>query len=106
MQRLRLALLLPLMLVLAQQGAVLHELSHLYYTGSPAGGAQLSEDRLLGDNSQCSACLAFAQVANPAAASLASLPALPPPPLTLPEPHYSIVAALPPTPRSRGPPHA
>ena len=104
MQRLRLALLLPLLLVLAQHGAVLHELSHIYYSGSPALGAQLQQDGRVAESTQCTACLAFAQVANPAAASVAHLRAPASASLSLPEPRYSIVAACQPTPRSRGPP--
>ena len=106
MQRLRLTLLLPLLLVVAQHGAVLHELSHIYYSGGASIGAQLDATERLAEHSQCVTCLAFAQVATPAAASLAALLALPAAALIVPEPRYAIIAAASPTPRSRGPPSA
>ena len=106
MRRLRLALLLPLMLVLAQQGALLHELSHAYYSAGVTAGTELRQGRLLADSNPCALCLAFAQVATPAAASLTALPASPALPQLGPEPRYSITAAPRPTPRSRGPPSA
>jgi hypothetical protein len=106
LRRLELTLLLPLLLVLAQQGAALHELSHLYYSGTAAAGAQLHDSRLLTDRSACTVCLSFAQVATPAAASLATLQAVPAARQPSPEPRYDFPAVAPPTPRSRGPPTA
>src|ERR1700680_4469274 len=57
MRRFRLALALPLLLVFAQQGAMLHELSHIYRTGGPQ---QRYEGTLL-QGKLCQTCLAFEQ---------------------------------------------
>jgi hypothetical protein len=103
MRRIHLALLLPLLLALAQHGALLHELSHLSYSVH-ARAAQAHEDQQLADNSQCTACLAFAQVANPggiASLANAAIPAAAP---VHGAPLYRIVAAAAPIPRNRGPP--
>jgi hypothetical protein len=96
----RLALVFPLLLVFAQQGAMLHELSHIY----PVGSAQVRYENDLLAGKICDICAAFAQVGNPASASVAVLPAVATVCHYVPAPLYSIVAteALPP--RSRGPP--
>jgi hypothetical protein len=100
--RIRFALILPLLLVFAQQGAMLHELSHVHRVGTDQVGY---EKNIPGDK-LCEACAAFAQVGNPAAASVAVLPAIAVVHQDVPEPTYSIVAAKAPPPRSRGPPRA
>ncbi|HSY08563.1 MAG TPA: hypothetical protein VK820_08530 [Steroidobacteraceae bacterium] len=98
--RFRVALVLPLLLVFAQQSAMLHELSHIHRAASE----QLRyEDSLLGGKI-CEICMAFAQVGNPAFAAIAILPAVAAVRHYAPEPIYSIIAAEPPAPRSRGPP--
>ena len=96
----RLALVLPLLLVFAQQGAMLHELSHI----RPAGSGQVRYENDLVAGKICDICAAFAQVGNPASAPVAALPAVAAVRYYVPAPLYSIVAveALPP--RSRGPP--
>jgi hypothetical protein len=98
--RIRFALLLPLLLVFAQQGAMLHELSHIHAGGS--GQVRYENDLLAGKF--CDTCAAFAQVGNPAAASVAVLPADAPVRHYVPAPPYSIVASEALPPRSRGPP--
>jgi hypothetical protein len=103
MRRIPLVLLLPLLLALAQHGALLHELSHLSYSVH-ARAAQAHEDRELADNSQCAACLAFAQVANPGGTASLSNAAIPASAPLAVAPAYRIVAAAAPIPRSRGPP--
>ncbi|HUN26225.1 MAG TPA: hypothetical protein VMU67_07955 [Steroidobacteraceae bacterium] len=103
MSRLRVALVLPFLLVLVQQGAVLHELSHTYYSARPLG-AQLSDDPQLLDESRCPACQAFAQVAHPAQASLAPLALPPATAIRAPEPVRVRGGADAPQPRSRDPP--
>ncbi|HTX24089.1 MAG TPA: hypothetical protein VMD03_05490 [Steroidobacteraceae bacterium] len=105
MPRLRLALLLPLLVVLAQQGALLHELTHVYYSGRTVG-AQLRGDDQLPDNASCPACQAFAQVTHPASGSAPAFTMPQVPHLRSPDPAYRIVHADAPTPRSRGPPQA
>jgi hypothetical protein len=98
--RIRLALILPLLLVFAQQGALLHELSHIHRVGSE----QLRyEDNNHGDK-LCETCAAFAQVGNPASAPTAILPCAAALHHYASEPIYSSVGAEAPTPRSRGPP--
>jgi hypothetical protein len=60
-----LALLLPVLLVLAQQGAVLHELSH-YWAGSPDIGFQATgpgQDQKQNPTTPCEKCLVFAHFA-------------------------------------------
>jgi hypothetical protein len=105
MRRLRLALLLPLLVVLAQQGALLHELTHVYYSGR-ALGAQLRGDDQLPDDASCPNCQAFAQVTHPASGSPTAFTPPRVPYLRCPDPSYRIVHADAPTPRSRGPPQA
>jgi hypothetical protein len=98
----RLALVLPLLLVFAQQGAVLHELSHIHSGGS---GQVRYEDNLVAGKI-CDVCAAFAQVGNPASAPVAALPAVAVVRHYVPAPLYSIVPAEALPPRSRGPPRA
>jgi hypothetical protein len=100
MSRIRFVLALALLLVFAQQGAVLHELSHVYRTGAPA----LESDATLLDGKMCEACLAFAQAANPATGTLLVAPIVAAVRHVSPETQYSIIATTAPTPRSRGPP--
>ena len=103
MRRLSLPWVLSLLLVFAQQGAVLHELGHLQHgdRGSvPALRAQLPAD------ATCATCEAFAQVANPASGAAHTLSASASVYLPTPAPDYTIVAADALTPRSRGPPQA
>jgi len=100
MRRFRIALTLPLLLLFAQQGAVLHELSHIVRTGGPQ---QRYEENLL-QGKLCQACLAFEQVGNPASAAIAVLPAIPAVHNDVSAPQYSIIAAQVPIPHSRGPP--
>jgi hypothetical protein len=100
MSRIRVALGLVLLLVFAQQGAMLHELSHVYRTGS----AGLQNEETLLDGKLCETCIAFSQVANPASSSLFVPPAV----VTIRHvssgPEYTIIAAGALAPRSRGPP--
>ena len=96
----RLALVLPLLLVFAQQGAMLHELSHI----QPVGSGQARYENNLAVGKICDICAAFAQVGNPASATVAVLPAVAAVRHYVPAPLYSIVAAEALPPRSRGPP--
>jgi hypothetical protein len=106
MRRLRLSLLvLPFLLLLAQQGAFLHELSHAAYSAQH-GGAQLSSDQRLPDDSHCPTCRSFGQLSNLACAADAGLTALMAAQLRVPDRVYSIIGAKAPTARSRGPPPA
>jgi hypothetical protein len=100
MSRIRFVLALALLLVFAQQGAMLHELSHVYRTGAP----ELQSQATLLDGKLCETCLAFAQAANPASGTMFVPPVVAAIRHVSPEPQYSIIAAGAPAPRSRGPP--
>jgi hypothetical protein len=100
MSRNRIVLALALLLVFTQQGAILHELGHVYRTGAPA----LTNDSTLLDGKLCETCLAFAQAANPASGTTYVPPVIAAVRHVSPAPQYSIIAAGVPAPRSRGPP--
>ncbi len=102
MRKLHLSLGLALLLLLAQQGAVLHEVSHMSRLAAASAEVTVDVDRGLAKT--CELCLAFSQVTNPAGntVSVAWL-----------EPCSSAAGARPPcsiipcdvlAPRSRGPP--
>jgi hypothetical protein len=95
------ALGLLLLLLLAQQGAVDHELSHL----SPTDQAALKIDSGGAADIACALCAAFAQVATPTFSHAFETPSLArgTPQLT-PEPRFVAINAAVPRPRSRGPP--
>lgn len=95
------ALCLVLLLMSAQQGAVVHELSHV-------PGANNAELRIQSDgaaDTACALCPAFAQVVTPAFSHSFRIPLLIRFALELiSEPRYSAIDAAVPRPRSRGPP--
>ncbi|MGH8226364.1 MAG: hypothetical protein ACREU3_00445 [Steroidobacteraceae bacterium] len=103
MRRLSFALLLPLFFVFAEQGAMLHKLSHTYYSGR-ARAAEMSNGSGLIDNSACPACRAFGQIANPVASTTALPVSKPSTYLPVTDPAYHVAIADPLPPRSRGPP--
>ena len=72
MRRLTLSVLLPLILLFSQQGALLHELSHWHL---PSANAAVSAEAASVDSDICLDCLAFAQVAGLAQFDLPALPA-------------------------------
>jgi hypothetical protein len=94
--------IVSLLLLLAQHGAVLHELSHL--DRSHTTGTALHDDSQRLESGLCLTCEAFSQVTNPATAAALHLPLAPAALIPSPDPLYSVVAATAPTPRSRGPP--
>ena len=100
MSRIRFALTLALLLVVTRQGAMLHELSHVYRTGAP----ELKDSATFLDGKLCEVCLAFSQGANPASGTMSLPPVVRAAHHVSPEPKYSIIAASAPAPRSRGPP--
>ena len=100
MSRNRVVLALALLLVFAQQGAILHELGHVYRTSAPA----LRNYATLPHGKMCETCLAFAQAANPASGTLLVPRIVAAVRHVSPDPEYSIIAAGAPAPRSRGPP--
>ena len=103
MRRSTLSWFLSLLLVLVQHGAVLHELSHLTHRDQTSGTTLHAESHAL-NSSLCTTCQAFAQIANPAAASAPVVAVCPAAVLPTPDPRYAIVGVDTPTPRSRGPP--
>jgi hypothetical protein len=105
MRRSTFALLLSFLLVFVQHGAVLHEFGHLSHTDTAGATAQRADLHGL-NGAFCPTCEGFAQIANPAAAAIPAVAVCPSGHLPTPDPRYAIVAANPPTPRSRGPPQA
>ena len=90
---------LLLLLIVAQQGAVVHELSHVAGDG---GALKVCSEGL---GSTCAQCPAFAQVVTPAFSHSFHIPALVRTALTLSaEPLYAAIDRTVPRPRSRGPP--
>jgi hypothetical protein len=103
MHRRSLTWVLSLLLLLAQHGAVLHELSHLSH-GTATHSALLDQSDQLPDTGTCPTCLAFSQVANPATASAVMLTLAAAALTPTVDPSYAFLGAETPTPRSRGPP--
>jgi len=105
MRRLSIAWLLSLLLVFAQQGAVLHELGHLSHS-EPAGATVVQADPHALGGTFCPSCEGFAQLAHPAAAGIPAVAVCPSGCLPTADRHYVVVARNSPTPRNRGPPQA
>lgn len=99
MRKLYLSLLLPLFLLISQQGALLHELSHYQHSG------QTEHQKQHPGGEHCKACLSFAHIAGAAKTESLSVPLL----VNLSF-HYAaaiwsgFAEAPAPAPRSRGPP--
>ena len=92
---------LLLLLMAAQQGAVVHELSHF----SGAGGTELRVQSNGAVDASCAQCPAFAQVVTPAFSHSFHIPLLVRVDTELsPEPRICAIDAAIPRPRSRGPP--
>ena len=93
-------LLSLLLLLSAQQAAVVHELGHV------AGFGGTSSKVVAGvTDTTCAQCPAFAQVNTPAFSHSFHIPLLVRTALTLrAEPLYAVIDAAAPSPRSRGPP--
>jgi hypothetical protein len=103
MHRRSLSLLLSLLLLLTQLGAMLHELGHLSH-GSASTGASLHADEHALESGSCPTCLAFSQVANPVSSSSTVLSVSLAASFHVPDPGYTIAGSDAPPPRSRGPP--
>ena len=92
---------LLLLLMVAQQGAVVHELSHV----SGANNGELRVQSNGGADTACAQCPAFAQVITPAFSHSFHIPLLVRFALELiSEPRYLAIDVAVPRPRSRGPP--
>ena len=95
------ALILVLLLIAAQQGAVVHELSHV----SGASNGELRVHSNGAADTTCAQCPAFAQVITPAFSHSFHIPLLVRFALeAISEPRYLAIDAAVPRPRSRGPP--
>jgi len=95
------ALSLLLLLLLAQQGAVVHDLSHVFR----AADAELKVQSGGVADTTCALCPAFAQAATPAFSHAFHVPPLGRcSPLLASEPPPAAIDASVPRPRSRGPP--
>jgi hypothetical protein len=103
-RRLTLSVLLPLLLLLSQQGALLHELSHLAAGSGPAK-AEARAEAVGVDTDLCLDCLAFGQIAGLAQFDL---PVMASPDglrhQLIAESSRSVAEAGAPAPRTRGPP--
>jgi hypothetical protein len=102
MRRFSLAWVLSLLLVFAQQGAVLHGLGHLTHAAGHAG-AQLAELQE-SESGSCPSCEAFAQVTNPAGGAAPAFVAPAARLLAAVAGCHAFEGAYAVTPRSRGPP--
>jgi hypothetical protein len=102
-RRLHLCLLLPLLLVLSQHGAWLHELSHATYAASPHQ-VTVQQAAASFENGVCPSCQSFGQLGSALASSIAA--AFSPIAHSCPqaEPRYAQPAPDLPAARSRGPP--
>ena len=92
---------LLLLLMVAQQGAVVHELSHV--SGASNGELRVQSNGTA--DTTCAQCPAFAQVVTPAFSHSFHIPLLVRFALeVISEPRYLAIDATVPRPRSRGPP--
>ena len=99
------ALSLVLLLLTAQQGAVVHEISHLSGAAQVPNQAQSRADAGGTADTTCALCPAFAQAASAAFSHSFQIPLLVRTGSQLtPEPRFADIDAAVPPPRSRGPP--
>ena len=104
MPRSRLCLLLPLLLILSQHGAWLHQLSHAVYAAH-AHPVTVEQAQANFENGVCPTCQSFGQLGSPLASSIAVVAAAVTPLCPHTEPRYLQPSADLPSPRNRGPPH-
>jgi hypothetical protein len=102
MRRILLSVGVCLLLLSAQMGALLHELSHV----SAASAQGVSVDAPKAVQANCALCLAYSQLANPASHSVPSLRFEPTACAAQSPPACADLPAAVPTARSRGPPSA
>jgi hypothetical protein len=94
--------LLSLFLLLAQHGALLHELGHL--ASGSAAGASVHADEHAFDGRSCPTCQAFSQVASAVGAHASAFSVPPAAIVRVPESGSTLATVDSPRPRSRGPP--
>jgi hypothetical protein len=102
-RRMRVCLLLPLLLVLSQQGAWLHELSHAAYAANPHQ-VTLQQAQHSFENGVCPSCQSFGQLGAALSGSVASIAAATVQHCPQTQLQYSSPSAPLPAPRNRGPP--
>jgi hypothetical protein len=104
LRRLTLSILMPLLLLLSQQGALQHELSHVHVPSVSADAGPQARAADL-DTDLCLACLAFAQVGGLARFDVPVVPAVDSLAYHFaPEPVRHVAELALPVARSRGPP--
>ena len=103
-RRSRLCLLLPLLLILSQHGAWLHQLSHAVYAAQPHH-VTVEQAQATFDNGVCPSCQSFGQLGGALGSCVAALPTPLTPLCPQSEPQYLQPSADLPAPRNRGPPH-
>jgi hypothetical protein len=101
MRKLTLSLGLALLLLTAQFGAVLHEVSHICRVGTNVHERVHADTAL---EKMCDLCVAFSQIATPAGNSVAVAKFEPSSSVTRPLSPCTVATADVLTPRSRGPP--
>lgn len=99
MRRFAIAFILPLLMLLAQQGAVVHELGHLNPRSAPT-----SHDEPLAHDALCLSCLAYAGIGSAAKPDVFRAPLLSFSHPTAAAIAVAVLAAEALAPRSRGPP--
>jgi hypothetical protein len=103
-RRMRISLLLPLLLILSQHGAWLHELSHAAYAANPHQ-ISVQASQCASENGVCAGCQSFGQLGSALSSSLTAGAAPASQICPQAEPQYSSPAAQRSAPRNRGPPH-
>ncbi len=103
MRRIHITLGIALLLLWAQQGALLHEINHIGRVHAQAGA---SVQQSLALEKTCDLCAAFSQVSTPAGNSVHKAVFEPYACLVAAHAPCAAISASVPTPRSRGPPAA
>ncbi len=102
-RRMRLCLLLPLLLLLSQHGAWLHEISHATYAAGPHQ-ITVQQAQASFENGVCPNCQSFGQLGSALASSVAAAFASVSHSCPQAQPQYAQPAPDLPAARSRGPP--
>jgi hypothetical protein len=104
MRRLALALLMPLLMLLSQQGAAWHEIGHWNSSQNSDPARQQQQRKDDPADKLCATCLSFAQLAATAYPDIPVLALADAQHVQAPATAVASLTATPPTARSRGPP--
>ena len=104
MRKLYLYLTLSMLLLVAQQGAVFHELQHISQAVSHSTASQAQLHAEVSAEETCLLCQAYAQLAQPVSPSLAFVAYVPAVSFARSNPNRAAAPADTLNPRSRGPP--